>query len=1113
MKPGAKKLLDYLKEVPSAKINLTDYRLVSTKWTQKTLERAAKSEPELFEQVEDCIHLKQKKKKDMSKYIKEREHVMEELEQFLVGPFEKEEILGRQKNPMRFYLTGKLVPLGSSGAVVKEEVLDIETHNIADDDLVDESLSHRDLFRPSSLGLSFKMRSLSELKITASWGMYHGPEHRRQEYEGTWIIHPLEDETLIINEDNEVLNPARIKCTVMKRQDMYHVSVFLYNSYHRDNQYPKQDEVMFQTKMSVELSESVLSRFSSKSDQYNLQDELLYRDQKEVVIGHGVGVDWEIDEEVAILYTTWLPRYELPSIAHRKLDKQLFSMKDLASMSKTELDKQLMLIPTAYKDWLKKESEQVGKLDPLLQEEAKQNIEKIEQIIERIEEGIHLLTQQEGDTYIEAFRFANLSMMHQRAQTTVALKYRSTKNRVTPVYDGEWRLFQLAFILMNIAGVSNRNHHDREIVDLIWFPTGGGKTEAYLGVASYLMAYRRLSTDVSQVENYAGVTVFMRYTLRLLTTQQFQRATALICAAEYLRVEKPELYGEEPFSIGLWIGSDSSPNKLEKAEATLDKLKNGEDVLRSNPMQLTHCPWCGTELTPDDYDITKAGQHIKCSHIHCDFHSQEGIPVYTVDEAIYNKVPTIVIGTVDKVAQLPWKNDMYELFGKKNQYSKEKGFVYDDEKVKRGYRRIESLIPPELIIQDELHLISGPLGSLTGLYEVAFDLLCEYNGRRPKVIASTATIRGADEQVQSLYARSVCQFPLAVQKSTDNFVSYQVDTKDQPGRMYVGLCAPGTSNKIQTIDTYAALTTISHRAQLDEIDPYYTALGYFNTLKELAGTLTTFKDEIPSRLNLIDPNRTFSHELVVEEMTSRKKAKEIPELLTKMERGFRETGVLDAVLATNMISVGVDVNRLGLMIMHGQPKTTSEYIQATSRVGREYPGLVVTIFNSMRSRDLMHFERFKSYHQAIYRHVEPMSVTPFSSGSLHKGLTGSFIGFLRQSLVDISKEGKASQFKRTDEVERLKMRFINRAVQTGSWSQKEATSRLEEYLNWWEDLSNSYEDLTYQLNSNNPNFTKHPLMRQFTQQTRFKEARQAMSSLRNVEGEIKLKEMIVDGKK
>jgi len=1110
MKPGAKKLLDYLKQTLSTRIKLTDYQLVSEKWTQKTLERAAKSAPDLFEQVEGCIQLKQKKSKDMGQYIKERERVMNELEQFLVGPFETEEVLGRQKNPMRFYLTGKLVPLGSSDAVVKEEELEVETHKIADGDSIDENLSQRDVFRPSSLGLSFKMRTLSELKITASWGMYKGKEHERQPYVGTWTILPGVDDSIVLNEDNGALDPARVKCTVMKRQDMYHVSVFLYNAYRRENQYPKQEEVMFQTKLSVQLDREVLSTFSSKSDQYNLQDELLYRDQKEVVIGHGVGVDWEITEDEATLYTTWLPRYELPSIAHRKLDNQLFSMRRLADMSTDELVEQLTLIPSAYKDWLEKESKKVTQLEPALQAEAKNNIEKIHVIINRIEEGIQLLTQKQDDTYREAFRFANLSMMHQRAQTTVALKYRSTNKRIKPIYDGEWRLFQLAFILMNIAGVSNRNHHDREIVDLIWFPTGGGKTEAYLGVAAYLMAYRRLSTDVSQVENYAGVTVFMRYTLRLLTTQQFQRATALICAAEYLRVEKPELYGEEPFSIGLWIGGDSSPNKLEKAEAALDQLKNGEDVLKSNPMQLTHCPWCGTELTPDDYDITKTGQHIQCSHVHCDFHSQEGIPVYTVDEAIYNKVPTIVIGTVDKVAQLPWKNDMYELFGIKNQYSKEKGFVYNDEKVKRGYRRIESLIPPELIIQDELHLISGPLGSLTGLYEVAFDLLCEYNGRRPKVIASTATIRGADEQVCALYARSVCQFPLAVQKSTDNFVSYQVDIKDQPGRMYLGLCAPGTSNKIQAIDTYAALTTISHRAPADVSDPYYTTLGYFNTLKELAGTLTTFKDEIPSRLNLLDPKNTFSHDLVVEEMTSRKKAKEIPELLTKMERGFKDVGTLDAVLATNMISVGVDVNRLGLMVMHGQPKTTSEYIQATSRVGREYPGLVVTIFNSMRSRDLTHFERFKSYHQAIYRHVEPMSVTPFSSGSLRKGLTGSFIGFLRQSLVEISNEKQASQFKRSSQVEKLKERFIERAVNTGGWTQSEATTILDSYLDWWEDLSHEYDDLSYRINTRFPQFTKHPLMRQFTEQTKFTSAKPAMSSLRNVEGEIKLKELTID---
>ncbi|MCD8500520.1 MAG: helicase, partial [Bacillaceae bacterium] len=366
----------------------------------------------------------------------------------------------------------------------------------------------------------------------------------------------------------------------------------------------------------------------------------------------------------------------------------------------------------------------------------------------------------------------------------------------------------------------------------------------------------------------------MRYTLRLLTTQQFQRATALICAAEYIRGEKEHLYGTVPFSIGLWIGSESSPNRLGEAAEKLEELKKGKEVLKGNPMQLTHCPWCGSQLTPNDYEITEKKQRIKCNHPQCEFYGDSGLPVFTVDEEIYKQVPTIIIGTVDKIAQLPWKNNMYELFGGKNFYHEEHGFLYEEKEAKRGWDKIQGLKPPELIIQDELHLISGPLGSLTGLYEVAVDLLCEQDGKGPKIIASTATIRGADEQVRALYGREVTQFPLAVQKSDDNFVSYSVKTEDEPGRLYLGICAPGVSGKIQSIQTYAALTTITRTSQTEYMDPYWTMLGYFNTVKELSGMLTTFKDEIPTRLDVLDNENVFPHDLYVEEMTSRKKAKE-----------------------------------------------------------------------------------------------------------------------------------------------------------------------------------------------------------------------------------------------
>lgn len=389
------------------------------------------------------------------------------------------------------------------------------------------------------------------------------------------------------------------------------------------------------------------------------------------------------------------------------------------------------------------------------------------------------------------------------------------------------------------------------------------------------------------------------------------------------------------------------------------------------------------------------------------------------------------------------------------------------------------------------------------LYEVTVDVLTSKDGKKAKVIASTATIRGAQEQIRHLYGRDYLQFPLAVQKHNDTFVSREVPVKEQPGRLYVGLCSPGVSNKIQAIQLIAALTVITRSKLSAAMDPYYTMLGYFNTVKELSGMLTTFQDEIVSRLDLLDPGKRFEHSLVVEEMTSRRKAYEIPQLLAQMEKRYDDQEALDAVLATNMISVGVDVDRLGLMVVQGQPKTTSEYIQATSRVGRKYPGLVLTTLNPMRSRDLSHFEQFRSYHQSLYRHVEAMSVTPFASGALYKGLRGAIVGVIRQTLNELSKEQSANSFARSNELEHLIERFMQRAADT-KLDTSELTQEIDGILAWWQLAAEKYGEIGELSYKKNPNNGKPHLLRQFDEKGRGDVAMPAMMSLRNVEGSIEI---------
>lgn len=1122
LKPGPKAVLEYLqaKDDKTATVDEIVEQLSHLYLKKENIERWVKQHSDLFVLKDNLLKIKETdseneiaeenylKTDDLSPYVKRRSELVDHLQKLFVGPFfDEHEILGKKNAPMSFYLTGKLAPYGSTFEVINEDENDIKTNELMDMERLDEVISNRNPFRPSSMGFSFRLRKLVPITVSASWGHYDDEQHKRT---------PVKQELTFVPESKNfaLAEPGVLKCKVRETNGFYHVSLFLMNSYERkDNSYPLQSEVMFQTEISVVFDAEAVVEISSKADKWNYEDELLYRHVKEYAIGHGVGVDYQVIDGKCTIKTTWLPMYELPAVEHRKLEQLNVKMMDLAKMDQDKLRENLLIIPEMYRKWLRKQEEQLATIPSYLHETAKNNIRAVERIIERITEGIETITDKGKILEYKAFQFANRVMAMQQGQSAAALHFRNKKERIAPVYNGKWRLFQLAFLLMNINGISYAEHEDRDLVDLLWFPTGGGKTEAYLGIAAYLIGLRRLRGLASEPETYAGVTVFMRYTLRLLTTQQFQRAAAMICAAEVIRQEDEEMWGIEPFRIGLWIGQASTPNSLEEARAKLNEIMLGNEVNESNPMQLEHCPWCGKELTVHDYNITKTNQMIICSNKDCFFSREPGIPVLTVDEAIYKHVPTVVIGTVDKIAQIAWSPRLGELFGKKTHYSPIEGFV-NEKNYKKSHRidgqvipikKINGLLPPELVIQDELHLISGPLGSLTGLYEVAVDYFCQQNGKGPKIIASTATIRGADEQVKRLYGRKVVQFPRPVLDSRDSFFACEVPLEQKPGRLYMGVCAPGVSGTIHTVHAYSALLASVRKMERDyTIDPYWTVLGYFNTVKELSGTSTKLKDEIPIRLKLISGMSDYDWDnLNTEEMTGRKKAAEIPRLLALMERRYDEEGALDVVLATNMISVGVDVDRLGVMVMHNQPKTTSEYIQATSRVGRKFPGLVLTLFNSLRSRDLSHYERFIAFHKAMYRHVEPTSVTAFSQGSRDRGMVGLIIGMIRQAHIDLNRQESAIHFQRDRIVEEIMNFVCERAYRTGEISKEEIKKEIEEIYDWWYEQTQEQKKLAYR----QTDFHKIHLIRDFKEKTKYKKARPALNSLRNVETEIEVIEV------
>lgn len=793
--------------------------------------------------------------------------------------------------------------------------------------------------------------------------------------------------------------------------------------------------------------------FSSVDDEQTLS-RLLHRHAPSFAVGHGCSVTWDwqapamrqpLPSRAAVSWvsTDLMPSHDvLLTDSNPEIDDHALGMSELGSGPRGEVTAVLNRLLDGYQEWINdRELDARGLADSGLRDVALEQIRLCTESLERMRRGVLLLSDASKPEVLLAFQLANRAMAQQRARSVWVKNRRVGK---VDLESARWRPFQISFVLLCLEGIANPDHADRSIADLLWFPTGGGKTEAYLGLIAFTIFLRRLRGG----EAGGGVTVLMRYTLRLLTLQQFERATVLICALETIRRSRSDL-GPEPISIGMWVGQSATPNHLVDAEVELEKLRNNpnQSLQRKNPLQVKSCPWCGDPLDANDYvvNIARVRMYVKCGNVECDFHQNDGLPIHLVDETLYDAHPTLVIATVDKFAALPWRP--------------ETGCLFNND--------LLGSAPPELVVQDELHLISGPLGTLTGLYETAIDVLAE----KPKVIASTATIRRAYDQVSALFNRKVAQFPPAGVDSRDTWFATEAPRSEKASRNYVGLFTPSGSQATLLVRTYAALLHAAQaeatRVDPEVLDAYWTVVGYFNSLRLLsAAELQTYGD-VQDRLEMLGNSdgevETRSAASLIE-LSSRADSSQIPDYLKKLEVRLPSPDVLDVLLATNMISVGVDIDRLGLMAVMGQPQTTAEYIQATSRVGRQHPGLVAVMFNSARSRDRSHYERFASFHSGLYREVESTSVTPFSSRSRDRGLHAVIVALTRLLITRASDDSAAASIASfVDEIESIIIpKIIDRVASIDVHERSAAAEQCKEFLEWWLEEADAYPDLCYE---------------------------------------------------
>lgn len=813
---------------------------------------------------------------------------------------------------------------------------------------------------------------------------------------------------------------------------------------------------------------------------------LLYRHVPTFAIGHGCAAGWDwrpapigvTDIEGAAvdeIRTEFVPSHEsLLTESNPAIDVSALGMIGLARGAKADVVGALTRLAGDYEQWITAREADAKALHGTDHEPtARERIEDCVEALERMRTGIRLLADKPD--VLRAFQLANEAMAAQRARSAWIKNGRKGEPEVEKA---AWRPFQVAFMLLCLAGIDDPKHPDRSISDLLWFPTGGGKTEAYLGLIAFTAFLRRKRMG----PHGGGVTVLMRYTLRLLTLQQFERASILICAMEELRRRDPGELGTEEISIGMWVGKSATPNTLESAAERLRKAAGGQTLQTENPVQLHACPWCGTGLDARAYDVDELAtrMHVRCPNASCAF--RDGLPVHVVDEAVYEARPTLVIATVDKFASMPWRPKTAALFNRDVQ---------------------DGTPPPELIVQDELHLISGPLGTLTGLYETAVDALAE----RPKVIASTATIRRASDQGRSLFDRSVRQFPSAGLDGRDSWFAIETPREKKAARRYVGLFAPGTSQATLLIRTYAALLHEAMRADCpDEVrDAYWTLVGYFNSLRLLSAAELQVNDDVVDQLKVLavsdgcDPRDSSGYA----ELTSRVDASDIPSRLKQIEKRLPDRDTVDVLLATNMIAVGVDIDRLGLMAVMGQPQTTAEYIQATSRVGRQWPGLVAVMFNATRSRDRSHYENFTHFHSALYREVESTSVTPFSARARDRGLHAVIVALTRLTIPEAADNESAGRIARfVDRVRADVKPLIVARVREVSPQELRATElAVDEFLDWWLGMAEDHPNLAYEPRRGRPG---RSLLAPFDDRAEGSDAWETLWSLREVDAESKL---------
>ena len=1092
-----------------------------------------------------------------------RQSVLDEVKSLLIGPRNGDEEIVEGRLSLR-YFAGVLYPQGEKRSDLANESGKGEASDSYSGDS-DNPLSMANEELPSSLGISFVIKHNATFNILVKGAQYYDYQndqnglknkklHKRSAFNAETISsRDISSKGYKIFSGHAMVKVLLRKSTFANNCTVVTVTVINTNKC-QNSQYGEKTVPLriYQIELSCQIENGSFERYekiTTPSD--NLEDAILqmqYNNCPTYAVGHGVSPDWKEGEESGVvteIKTTYTPSQTVFRPTFNKVqvsdsdvfpDTSIFSIKELAfakKENKSDICKRLKGFVDYYKKWI---DTQV-KMGPSGTSSAKDFLlTEMNGCVSRLVMGIKLL--EDNDHCWDAFVQANLAMYFQIEQVDrikIARFKRERDGEVWPIgwdespdvintdaskirldFDPQWRPFQIGFFLSSVFGLENLKSAEHDLVDLIWFSTGGGKTEAYLLLSSYELIRRRQRYPTK--EDGYGCGVITRYTLKFLTADQFSRTASLACALEKVRSLNKSSLGEEPFSVGLYIGQTQSYKDYNDAGTALRALKLAPTS--EHKFQITECPNCGTGLIPTEVKMNADGDELgfginqgpggkivySCTNRRCIFSKRLNIPISVIDEDIYKKPPSFILGTIDKFAMVPLRDISSRIFGKRDAN--------------------KPVVPPSLIIQDELHLISGPLGTISAIYESAFDCLIKaYQVKAglppvgPKYVASSATVRDSDVQIRRLMGRKSAIFPPRGLNSSDSFFSRD-ERVDEYGRLYVGLMPQGIKSTVAAYWVNAALMqSVRFKSRTlgtkEELDFLWTLLCYCNSKRELGLISGAANQEIIERMKvyaLMEREDTDVVEPLLKEEISSDAVKNISETRNKLLKSVSdssESGVVEFVPCTNMVSVGIDIDRLGYMLVNGQPKTTAEYIQATSRVGRspelKGPGLVFTLYSPAKPRDRSHYEHFKGFHQALYRLVEPTSVTPGSEQALRKACHAAIILLVRHAGLNMSGHKDAGNFDQDepnikDLLHGLKDRMQKAYMEKDKFERAKISKIFDEIVCKWHDWAHQRDPLVYESQERNAK----KLMLNYTSSKKQGVGFKTMKSMRGVDSEVEL---------